>query len=67
VRRQLEAFRGKTVFVFTTFGHTYVGAVADIEDDVVQLIAADGSSQIVLNLADVSGVRLYVEELEDRP
>lgn len=66
MRRQLEAFRGMTVFVFTTFGHTHVGTVADIEDDVVQLLAPDGVTAIVLNLADVSGVRLYVEELEEQ-
>jgi hypothetical protein len=50
--------------VFTTLGHVYAGTLTNIEEDAVILAAADGVTRIVLNLNDVSGLRLHVEEPE---
>lgn len=68
LREQLEAFApDTTLLVFTTLGHVYVGAILDIEGDALSLARTDGRATIVLNLADVSGVRPFVEEAEEPP
>lgn len=65
LRPQLEAFPPHTqLLVLTTLGHIYVGTLADIQEDAVTLAGPDGSTQITLNLSDVSGVRSFVEETE---
>jgi hypothetical protein len=65
LRAQLEAFPPDAqLLVFTTLGHVYVGAIVDIEDESIRLARSDGSTAIVLNLNDVSGVRPTVEEPE---
>lgn len=65
MRELLENFpEGQAVYVFTTEGHVHVGTIVNLIDDVVFLRAPDGSTQINLNLADVSGVRAYLDEPE---
>jgi hypothetical protein len=65
LRAQLEALPPDApLLVFTTLGHVYVGSVVDIEEDAIRLARPDGLADIVLNLGDVSGVRLTVEEPE---
>jgi hypothetical protein len=67
LRAQLESFPPDAqLFVFTTQGYVYVGALVDIEDEAVRLARPDGGGAIVLNLNDVSGVRRVVEEEEVR-
>jgi hypothetical protein len=68
LRQQLEAYPPNTLLlVFTTLGHVYVGTVTDIQDDAVTLAGPDGSTTVVFNLNDVSGVRPFVEEPEVSP
>jgi hypothetical protein len=65
LRTQLEAYPQQTrLLVFTTLGHVYAGTLTNIEEDAVILAGADGVTRIVLNLNDVSGLRLHVEEPE---
>ncbi len=66
LRAQIEAFPADALFlIFTTEGHVYVGTVKEIEEDVVRLVATDRRTEIVLNFADVSGVRPFIEEPEE--
>ena len=63
LRTELEAFpTDAVVLVFTTLGHVYVGRIQDIEGDSVVLARSDGSTTLVLNLNDISGVREFDEE-----
>lgn len=63
LRTQLEAFPEQTILLLlTTLGHVYVGTIVDIEQDALRLAGPGGNETIVLNLADVSGVRAYDEE-----
>lgn len=67
LRDQLETFPADSpLLVFTTLGHVYVGTIVNIEEEGVRLARYDGSATIVLNLNDVSGVRLLTEEPEMR-
>lgn len=67
LRAQLESFPPDAqLWVFTTQGYVYVGALIDIEDEAIRLSRADGSTPVVLNLNDVSGVRPVSEEPEVR-
>lgn len=67
LRAQLEAFAPDVrLLVFTTLGHVYVGTLTDIEDDAIRLARPGaGTSEIVLALGDVSGVRPLDEENEE--
>ncbi|OKI51402.1 hypothetical protein [Micromonospora sp. CB01531] len=63
LRNQLEALPANAqLLLLTTLGHVYVGTILDIEDDSLRLARPDGDETIVLNLADVSGVRVHDEE-----
>jgi hypothetical protein len=63
LRGQLEEFPPDAVLlVLTTLGHVYVGTIVDIEEDALRLAGPDGAETIVLNLNDVSGVRVHEEE-----
>jgi hypothetical protein len=65
LRTILEEYPEETLLViFTTLGHVYVGRVTDIEEDTLRLARPDGLSTTVINLSDVSGVRLFEEESE---
>ena len=67
LRAQLEAFPADAqLWVFTTQGYVYVGALVDIEDEAIRLARAGDATPIVLNLNDVSGVRPVTEEPEVR-
>lgn len=67
MRAVLEQNYHRTIYLFTTQGHTYVGVFDGLLEDVVALIAPDGRTRMHVNLADVSGIRLYDEETEDAP
>jgi hypothetical protein len=63
LRGQLEAMpENAQLLLLTTLGHVYVGRILDIEDDSLRLARPDGEQTIVLNLGDVSGVRVHDEE-----
>jgi hypothetical protein len=63
LRNQLEALPADAqLLLLTTLGHIYVGTILDIEEDALRLAGPDGSETIVLNLGDVSGVRVHNEE-----
>jgi hypothetical protein len=63
LRAQLEALpENAQLLLLTTVGHVYVGTVLDIEEDALRLAGPDGTETIVLNLGDVSGVRVHEEE-----
>ena len=63
LRNQLEALPANAqLLLLTTLGHIYVGTILDIEEDALRLAGPDGSETIVLNLGDVSGVRVHDEE-----
>jgi hypothetical protein len=63
LRAQLEAMpENAQLLLLTTLGHVYVGRILDIEDDSLRLARPDGQQTIVLNLGDVSGVRVHDEE-----
>jgi hypothetical protein len=63
LRNQLEALpENAQLLLLTTLGHVYVGRILDIEDDSLRLARPDGEQTIVLNLGDVSGVRVHDEE-----
>lgn len=63
LRNQLEALpENAPLLLLTTLGHVYVGRILDIEDDSLRLARPDGEQTIVLNLGDVSGVRVHDEE-----
>lgn len=65
LREQLEAIGpDRVVLVLTTLGQIHVGRLADIEGDALVVERPDGSSSTVLNLGDVSGVRVHDEEAE---
>lgn len=62
MRSKLEALLGEVVLLHTTFGHTFSGMLTEIDGDIVELLAASGESEILLNLRDISSVRRYQEE-----
>ena len=65
LRDQLEAIGpDRVVLVLTTLGQIHVGRLSDIEGDALIVERPDGSSRTVLNLSDVSGVRVHDEEPE---
>jgi hypothetical protein len=65
LREQLEAIGpDRVVLVLTTLGQIHVGRLADIEGDALVVERPDGSSSTVLNLGDVSGVRVHDEGAE---
>jgi hypothetical protein len=59
MRTILENYISQLVYVFTTQGHIHAGLLSQVLDEVIDLIAPDGSTHIYVNLADVSGVRAY--------
>jgi hypothetical protein len=67
MRAVLEQNKNRTIYVFTTQGHTYVGVFQGLLEDVVEMVAPDGVTPILVNLADVSGIRPYDEESEEAP
>ncbi|MEM0947928.1 MAG: hypothetical protein AAGK37_11010 [Pseudomonadota bacterium] len=65
LRSTLEGFPTQaTILVFTTLGHVYTGRLVDIDAESVTLGRPDGTPSITLNLNDVSGARMQVEEKE---
>jgi hypothetical protein len=67
MRQLLETLRGERVYLNTTQGHTYSGVLDEVLDEVVRLIAPNGTTPLHVSIADVSGVRLYDQEVEVRP
>lgn len=67
MRIVLEQNQNRTIYLFTTQGHTYVGVIDSLQEDVVALIAPDGRTRMHVNLADISGIRPYDEESEEAP
>jgi len=55
------------MYVFTTFGQVYEGTFDQLLDDIVELTAPDGVTELNVQLTDVSGVRFYNEEDEEQP
>jgi hypothetical protein len=53
--------------VFTTFGAVYAGIFEQLLEDVVQLRAPDGHTLVFVNLADISGIRVYDEDAGTTP
>lgn len=66
MRQLLEQRQGQKLYVFTTLGNVYVGVMEQIIQDVVQLRAPDGVTPVFVNLADVSGLRLYDLDSDER-
>lgn len=65
LRAALEAFpENADLLIFTTLGHVYAGVLADFDGECVTLGRPGGAPNITLNLSDVSGVRLQIEEEE---
>jgi len=65
LRAVLETFPADaTLLIFTTLGHVYTGRLVDIDATSVTLGRPDGAPNITLNLSDVSGARLQIEERE---
>lgn len=63
MRELLETrYAGRRLYVFTTMGRVHVGQVGEILDDVVELVSADGTTRVHLNLSDISGLRLHDDE-----
>ncbi|MFO0762621.1 MAG: hypothetical protein U0359_39645 [Byssovorax sp.] len=67
MRAVLEQNKNKAIYLFTTQGHTYVGILRGLLEDVVEMVAPDGVTTILVNLSDVSGIRLYDEDREEVP
>lgn len=67
MRAVLEQHLGERLYIFTTQGHVHAGVLAQLLEDVVDLIAPDGATHIYINLTDVSGVRSYDVEAEVAP
>lgn len=65
LRAALEAFpEDASLLIFTTLGHVYAGRLTDIDDTTVTLGRPDGATNIILNLSDVSGARIQIDEEE---
>ncbi len=66
MRPALEQFlnQERTLLVFTTQGHVYVGTLTDVADDTIELTGSDNVTTTLLNLNDVSTVRPTSEEVE---
>lgn len=62
MRAQVEARLGSLAYVFTTFGHIYVGVLDAIIDDVVRIVLPDGRTELFVNLTDISGVRVHDDD-----
>jgi hypothetical protein len=62
MRQLLEERIGQRLYVFTTFGAVYAGIFEQVLDDVVQLRGPDGTAVVLVNLADISGIRAYDED-----
>lgn len=62
MRILLEQRRGQRLYVFTTFGAVYAGVFEQVLEDVVEMRGPDGKTQVFVNLADISGIRVYDEE-----
>lgn len=67
MRAVLEKNKDRVLYLFTTQGHTYVGIFQGLQEDIVEMIAPDGKTTILVNLADVSGIRPYDQESEEAP
>jgi hypothetical protein len=65
MRQLLEERQGQKLYVFTTLGNVYVGVMETIIEDVVQLRAPDGVTPVFVNLADVSGLRVYDQDNDE--
>ena len=59
MRTLLGELKGALVYLFTTYGHTHIGTVEDVLEEVVQLIAPDGITRVHVLLTDISGVRPF--------
>lgn len=59
MRTLLGDLKGSLVYLFTTQGHTYIGTIAEVLEEVVQLVVPDGTTQVHVLLSDISGVRLF--------
>lgn len=66
MRALLEQLQGERIYLFTTQGHIYAGLLSTVGDEVVELIAANGSTRLAIAISDISGVRAYDEEPEIR-
>jgi hypothetical protein len=64
MRTILENHINQLIYLFTTQGHIHAGLLSQVLEDVLDLIAPDGTTHIYVNLADVSGVRAYDVEPE---
>jgi hypothetical protein len=67
MRQLLEQRKGQRLYVFTTFGAVYAGVFEQLLEDVVQLRGPDGRTLVFVNLGDVSGIRLYDEDVGAQP
>ena len=65
MRQLLEQRQGQKLYVFTTLGNVYIGVMETIIEDVVQLRAPDGVTPVFVNLADVSGLRVYDQDNDE--
>jgi hypothetical protein len=65
MRTLLEQRKGQKLYVFTTLGNVYIGVLEIIIEDVVQLRAPDGVTPVYVNLADVSGLRVYDQDSDE--
>jgi hypothetical protein len=59
MRNLLDDLKGTVVYLFTTYGHTHIGTVDAVLEDVVRLIAPDGVTQLHILLSDISGARPF--------
>jgi hypothetical protein len=66
MRQLLEQRRGQKLYVFTTLGNVYIGVMERIIEDVVELRAPDGVTPVYVNLVDVSGLRVYDQDNDER-
>jgi hypothetical protein len=65
MRGLLEQMQGQRLYVFTTQGHIFAGVLESVLEDVIEMIAPNGTTKIQVSLTDVSGVRAYDVESED--
>jgi hypothetical protein len=59
VRALLGELQGTLVYLFTTYGHTHIGTVDQVLEEVVEILAPDGVTRSHVLLSDISGVRPF--------
>lgn len=64
MRDLLTELKGTLVHLSTTHGHTHIGTILDVLDEVVVLRLLNGSTRVHMQYTDISGVQPF-EHQED--